>query len=809
MELIENNPFRVLGLPITASAREIEKRATELETYASMGKTKSYDTDFNFKPVLRTLENIKEARKKLHLDEEKFRHSLFWFWNHNSVDELAFELLRDGNVDKAIAIWEKAVFSDKQDAFIQVPIIEDLISTSSGWPELDNDDHRLEIDGDAYVIERKNAKITAATTLADFDDSERWLIECDAEWMAGDDNCAFGLVIGRGNNSFFSFDISANGYYRFGRTIDWNFENIIEWTKDDDDVIAGYDLNHIEVEREVNNLILRINGFVVGTVPHEPFFGNSFGFRVSGEQTVHFTKLKLSKFELDQRYASGVEITNKNFSCAKNLALLHLYRAAPHNILKPHLWEPAISLFAKLASSDHFDRYVKAVAGERFVPNWNETIDYQNRLLVDALKPSLDKTYGVTTGEFIDTFSVFPDKNFQTVKDIFVAGSIQKINKSVQISEEQRKADASKAVDAGKALISSVENEIARLSKNLGTSSIEYQLASDKVVDELVQCGIDHSHKAFDPELELPLLKYAASIAITPRSVERVNKNLRTCEVAIPEKQIINLLEKTRSNISSTPRNAISVGERFVADSKAHLLSLRDVAGNDSVEYKRAADAVSGMIIQCAIAYFNSTKNDEPGLPLYQHAVSLAVSSEAKKYANENLASCKEWIKNKDYMLCYFCGENEPQKETSITNTMYLETSRDRHFNSTSVGYSYGDVLVPRCLSCTSVHEAITSYYTKFFFSVLGGLAAGFIGGVLIYPHFKNSLWRMGVVLTISGWSFVFLSLIVTGLICALLAYFFISRVDTNNIRKKHDINGFPEISKRLSQGWTFSKPSA
>ncbi len=808
MEPIENNPFRVLGLPITASIREIEKRATEMETYVSMGKTKTYDLDFRFKPVHRTLENITAARKKLQLDEEKFRHSLFWFWNKNSVDELALELLREGNVDKAIAIWEKAVFSNKEDVFIQVPVIEDLIQASSDWPELDDDNHRLEIEGDTFVIERKSEGTTVATTSASFEESRRWLIACDVEWMAGDDNSAFGIVLGRGKNSFFSLEISANGYFRFGRTIEWEFEEIIQWTKYDDETITGYDLNNIQVERENENLILWINGFVVGTVQHEPFFGNRFGFKVSGEQTVHFTKLKLSRFKLDDRYARGIQITGKNVSCTKNLALLHLYRSAPDNILRAN-WEPAISLFERFASSDCFAEYVKASAGDRFILNWNETIDQYNRLLVDTLKPSLGIAEGVTTRELIEAFSVFPDKNFQAVKNLFVAGSIQKIKSSVEICEERRKADAKAGVDSGQALIASIEKEISRLSKNLGNHSIEYQLASDKVVDELVQCSIDHSHEAFDPVLELPLLRYAASIAVTPRAVDRVEKNLRTCEVLIAEKGVIDLLEKTRSQISSDPRNPISLGERFIADSKPHLLALRNVAGADSVEYERAVDAVSGSVIQCAIVSFNLTKNDEPGLPLYKHAVSIAASAQAKKYADENLSSCKEWIKNKAYLLCHFCGKDQPEKETSISKTMYVETSRDRVFNSTSVGYSYGDVLIPRCMNCKSLHGALTQYYTRFIFVILGGMATGSIGAILIYPHFKNALWRSGWALPLSGWTFVFSTAILIGLICGSLAYLLLSRVDSDGIRKENDIEGFPEVTKRRSQGWTFSKPSA
>jgi len=44
MNSILNNPFRILGLPITASEREISKQIHSLETYAEMGKTKSFDT---------------------------------------------------------------------------------------------------------------------------------------------------------------------------------------------------------------------------------------------------------------------------------------------------------------------------------------------------------------------------------------------------------------------------------------------------------------------------------------------------------------------------------------------------------------------------------------------------------------------------------------------------------------------------------------------------------------------------------------------------------------------------------------------
>jgi hypothetical protein len=735
MDLIENNPFRILGLPLTATVREIDKRANDLETFASMGKTKAFDTDFlNFAPVVRTLENVTEAKKKLQLAEEKFRHSLFWFWKNNSVDELALDLLRDGDIEKAKTIWEKAVFANSEDVYIPVAVIEDLISETK-WSTTDNDDWRTEKEDGYFVIEKRKVGAMQLSQKAEFEDTEKWLIECDCEWMSGAENSPFGVVFGGEGNNFFTFNISANGFYSLFRYVDRELEKLIDWT--DSDVIDGYGINHLEIQRNVDEIILRINHEEVERIERDPFFGQHFGFYVNNIQTVHFSNLRLSKIERDGRYASGVSVSNKNISCVKNLSLLQLYHSAPHGVLKSFSWEPSISLFGKFISSEYFDEYAKSVAGEKFVLNKDETIDYYNRLLAETLKPRLGRTYGVTTTEFISSFSIFPDKNYQSIKNLFVAGTIREIDKAVDIAERQRSASAIKAVESGNTLISSVESELERLSNTLGTDSIEYQLETDKVVSELVRSAIDHSHQIFEPEMALPLLKFASQIAVTPNSMEFVNRILQSCETSIPEKHIVALIEEYRNLIALNPKNAVSYGQKLITESEVHLATLEEVSGADSEEYIRCADAVSNLLVQCGIVHFNATKNDEPALPLYRYAVALAESPEAEKYADENLASCKKWIEDKDYMLCYFCGKNPPEKDTSVTKTMYMETSRERQFNNTRVGYSYGDVLIPRCGICQSLHQATSSYYTKFTASVLGGLAAGFVGGVLIYPHFR------------------------------------------------------------------------
>ena len=96
MDLIFQNPFRVLGLPVTATDREIAKQIGDMAIYADMGKTIEYDSDhfFPIKPT-RTTESIQEAKQKIDQPNNKLFHALFWFWenSNNTIDEMAFEEL--------------------------------------------------------------------------------------------------------------------------------------------------------------------------------------------------------------------------------------------------------------------------------------------------------------------------------------------------------------------------------------------------------------------------------------------------------------------------------------------------------------------------------------------------------------------------------------------------------------------------------------------------------------------------------------------------------------------------------------------
>jgi len=110
MDLIYQNPFRVLGIPVTATDREIAKQISNMAIYVEMGKTIEHDSDnfFSIKPD-RTKESIQEAKQRIDQPNNKLFYAMFWFWenSNNTIDEMAFEELKNGNVGKAIEFWER------------------------------------------------------------------------------------------------------------------------------------------------------------------------------------------------------------------------------------------------------------------------------------------------------------------------------------------------------------------------------------------------------------------------------------------------------------------------------------------------------------------------------------------------------------------------------------------------------------------------------------------------------------------------------------------------------------------------------
>lgn len=110
MNIITQNPFRVLGLTGNATEKELQKQIGIIKRYAEVGKTKSFDYDFDFiGDFERNTNEIQQASNKIEQAHKKLLYSLFWFVKNTQFDEIAFNNLKENDTEKAIDIWNKTL----------------------------------------------------------------------------------------------------------------------------------------------------------------------------------------------------------------------------------------------------------------------------------------------------------------------------------------------------------------------------------------------------------------------------------------------------------------------------------------------------------------------------------------------------------------------------------------------------------------------------------------------------------------------------------------------------------------------------
>lgn len=553
MNHINNNPYRILGLPITATEREIAKQVNTLATYAEMGKAKSFDTDFPFLPSAnRTPDAIEVAKKQIEQSESKLLYSLFWFWKNNNVDELALDVLKEGNMNKAIAIWEKSVFASKNKIYKTVVLFENLIATSSHFNDLEDEDHLLKKEGDTYLVERKKeASYSIPTAFCELDYEDNWVIQCDTTWLEGVVGWSYGIVFGRTKGSFYFFGINAAGQYMIAKYEDWTYNSYVEWK--DSNNLKKKGSNNLRIEKKENSLNFFVNNHYVDTWQAEPFFGKNFGFKVTKNQKVSFRNFKFSKLVEHEIYGEGINVSSKNFSNIKNLSTLYLSLATNNGTLQLDYFNKGIALAKNFFSTDNIEDYSKLIAGERYIYNSEKTLHFYINDVIDSLKNYLEKTGGISTSQLINSFSTFPVEAKQFLNSRFVSKQVQNIDKEIEIAQAERKKSAATATDTGKKLVSNTKTDIAFLKKVLGENDFQYQIIGDKLSLAIVQCGIDsfNNCKDADGEIDYPNAikseesyldeyEYALQVAVTERAKERAKENLDSCKRWIENKVYYN-----------------------------------------------------------------------------------------------------------------------------------------------------------------------------------------------------------------------------------------------------------------------------
>lgn len=110
MNLIVQNPFRVIGVWANAGQRDLARQRARVQAFQRVGKSISFEEDLTFlAPVQRSEEELNRAFSSIELHQKKINYALFWFVNIEPYDEIALEHLKSGCTAKAEEIWQKIV----------------------------------------------------------------------------------------------------------------------------------------------------------------------------------------------------------------------------------------------------------------------------------------------------------------------------------------------------------------------------------------------------------------------------------------------------------------------------------------------------------------------------------------------------------------------------------------------------------------------------------------------------------------------------------------------------------------------------
>lgn len=109
MDLIQNNPYRLLGVFANAPTKERVASQTKLKAFLKVGKSVNYPLDLPelLAPIERTAESVATAEAQIALPAEQMAFAQFWFVKSSALDDIAFNHLFAGSLQDATRIWEK------------------------------------------------------------------------------------------------------------------------------------------------------------------------------------------------------------------------------------------------------------------------------------------------------------------------------------------------------------------------------------------------------------------------------------------------------------------------------------------------------------------------------------------------------------------------------------------------------------------------------------------------------------------------------------------------------------------------------
>lgn len=275
-------------------------------------------------------------------------------------------------------------------------------------------------------------------------------------------------------------------------------------------------------------------------------------------------------------------INEKNYSAYHNYSIINLISANGNlnNSIKAQLYFLESNLIQKFTSS---------IADETYKTNKKELqLLFLNQLYAEYAsnkKVSLEKFL-----EILNQVEFAAKKDFlKTIAD----NIIEQIEHKIDATKSKRKTNKANAAKAGQELFNNTAIDLKQLKSIVGASDLKYTSTSDKVANEILQCGIDYftyyRDSSIDPGSDsMDLFRKAQNIAVGNIAKQRCQENIKNLQEWIDNKpirdkqaRIFNDLERLKNLIdeNESKSETVSNAKQLLESARPFLNNVKSILG--------------------------------------------------------------------------------------------------------------------------------------------------------------------------------------------------------------------------------------
>jgi len=575
MDAILNNPYRILGLPTTASDKEIAKRVSDLLIYAEMGKKVSYESDLPFLGELdRNIEAIKLAVKKIELPDNKIFYSLLWIDIKDSFDRKSIEFLKQGDFKSAFQVLSKEIENntsvayrsysgENPDYLLKKIDLNDngiySIQKATPRPSATMAESIFEMNDKVFSIKQNEGFVDISETNCKINFKDKYQISCQFRWEFHSryDEESFGIAFTNSSYTKNIVCISHWGILRF-----FNSNNLIIEKELDRAFFNDKDLNFLSVQRYDNFIdVILNNKSVLKIETNELFQSSTLCF--SGQQRVVVRSLFISGLER-KGLGEGVEINENAFFYAKNYSILYLIKTLRTQKLDGSFLNYFETIGA-LLKEEYFANYTKSIISKNFNCNFSILHDKFVEEFYSSLYHLVDPNEEHSQVLFHNSFARLSEEAEKKIKNLCMGSKPYLFENFIKEISSKRSKEPNRAHDYACELKNEATHFYNWYSEFYGFGSLVSKSISDKIGGELTECAIAYfnastPHTIEHAKVALKVLTWASDFAFNQALRDRINKSISILLSTYPNNEytIVDfvLKDRTRSTRRIIPKPA-------------------------------------------------------------------------------------------------------------------------------------------------------------------------------------------------------------------------------------------------------------